>query len=226
MNQTVTALVPMRHGSERVPGKNYRSFAGRPLYHHVVRMLLACPLIGRVVIDTDSHFIMEDAAANFPEVLLMERAAHLRDGDTPMNEVLLHDVKLLPGEWFLQTHCTNPLLKSETIGAALERFFAALPEFDSLFTVTAVRSRFWDLRGRPLNHNPMRLMRTQDLEPIFEENSNLYLFSRELLIKHGNRIGEKPLMFEIDRLEAVDIDEELDFTFAEFLFRERERVVL
>ena len=225
MNQTVTALVPMRNDSERVPGKNYRSFAGRPLYHHVILTLLACPQVDQVVIDTDSPFIMRDAAENFPAVRLIERPSHLRSGDTPMNEVLLHDVAQLQSSWYLQTHCTNPLLKAETVGAALGRFFGSLPVYDSLFSVTGVRSRFWDAEGRPINHDPMRLMRTQDLAPVFEENSNLYLFSGENLEKRRNRIGQNPLMFEIDRLEAADIDEELDFLFAEFLYRERAKVV-
>lgn len=224
MRQTVAALVPMRHHSERVPGKNYRDFAGKPLYHRVIATLLDCPLIDKVVIDTDSGLIMDDAARHFPQVVLIERPFQLRSGETSMNEVLLHDVTRVQADWYLQTHSTNPLLRPETVTEALQRLFGALPEYDSLFSVTRIQSRFWDGQGMPLNHDPMVLLQTQDLPPIYEENSNLYLFSRQSLEMRENRIGERPLMFEMDRAEAVDIDEEIDFLWAEFLYRDREKM--
>jgi len=224
MSQTVAALVPMRHQSERVPGKNYRDFAGKPLYHRIIETLFACPLITEVVIDTDSGLILEDAARHFPQIKLIERPHHLRSGETSMNEVLLHDVSLVRADWYLQTHSTNPLLRAETVNLALRRLFDHLPEYDSLFSVTRVQSRFWDAQGAPVNHDPVLLLRTQDLPPIYEENSNLYIFTGETLEKKRNRIGERPLMFEMDRFEAVDIDDEVDFLWAEFLFRESERV--
>ncbi|WP_026840440.1 acylneuraminate cytidylyltransferase family protein [Citrifermentans bremense] len=221
MSQKVTALLPMRQGSERVPGKNYRSFAGRPLYHHVVETLLAAPLVSEIVIDTDSSFILGDAAQSFPQVRLIERPVHLRGGEVSMNDVLVNTVGQLQAQWYLQTHSTNPLLTAETVNRALNSFFDLLPEYDSLFSVTAIHSRFWDAQGRPVNHDPKKLLRTQDLTPIFEENSNLYLFSADSLKRCGNRIGSRPLMFEIDRLEATDIDTDIDFQVAEILYQRR-----
>lgn len=215
----IVALVPMKQDSERVPGKNYRPFNGRPLYHHIISTLLACPMLSEIVVDTDSPIIAEDAAKHFPEVRIVDRPAHLRAGDTPMNEILLHDVTLSDADWFLQTHCTNPLLRQETVTTAIKDFLQKLPEYDSLFSVTRVHSRFWDATGAPINHNPDLLLRTQDLPPIFEENSNIYLFSRATLEERGNRLGYRPLMFEMPRFEALDIDEELDFLFAEFMQR-------
>lgn len=214
----IAAFVPMRHDSERVPGKNYRPFAGRPLYHRIITTLLACPLISEVMIDTDSPFILKDAAKNFPMVRLVERPESLRGGDVPMNTILLHDVRQIEADWYLQTHSTNPLLQPSTVTSAIERFIGSLASYDSLFSVTRVQSRFWDANGRPVNHNPSELIRTQDLPPIFEENSNIYIFNRENLEHKGHRIGARPLMFEMDRIEAVDIDEEHDFTLAETLY--------
>ena len=78
-----------------------------------------------------------------------------------------------------------------------------------------------DADGRPVNHKWGELLRTQDLKPIYEENSNLYIFRAETLERLNNRIGEQPLMFEIAREEAWDIDEELDFKIAEFLHLQR-----
>jgi CMP-N-acetylneuraminic acid synthetase len=221
----IAALVPMRHNSERVPGKNYRDFAGVPLYHRIVESLLSCPLIDVIVIDTDSPIIHEDAARNFPQVKLLQRPEHLKAGTIPMNDVLLHDISQVEADYYLQTHSTNPLLLPETIDTALKQFLANYPLYDSLFAVTRLQTRLWDGLARAVNHNPAILLRTQDLPPIYEENSCLYLFTREILESKHNRIGNRPLMFEIDRLEAVDIDEELDFRMAEFLYQEREKMI-
>jgi len=219
----IIALLPLRHHSERVPGKNYRAFAGVPLYQHILRTLLSCKSIVQVVIDTDSPIISKEVARIFPEVRLIERPQHLRDGKTPTNDILLHDISLLDGEFFLQTHCTNPLLRTETVTRAIDTFFSNYPTFDSLFSVTRLQTRLWDQKGRPLNHEPDLLLRTQDLPPVYEENSNLYIFNRHTLEKRRNRLGDRPLMFEIDRREAWDIDEELDFIVAEFLYLQREK---
>jgi len=216
----VVALVPMRHFSERVPEKNYRSFAGKPLYQHIINSLSECPLVSMIVIDTDSSFIRDDVKKHFPKVKLIDRPEHLRAGTIPMNDVLLHDVAQIDAEFFLQTHGTNPLLKTETITRAIRRFFENYPHCDSLFSVTRLQVRLWDSLNRAINHDPAILARTQDLDPIYEENSCLYLFSRQGLQSARNRIGSKPLMFEIDRLEARDIDEELDFKLAEILYQE------
>lgn len=217
----VVALVPMRHHSERVPGKNYRLLAGRPLYHHIVQQLLACPYIAQVVIDTDSAWIAEDADRHFPAVKIMERPEHLRAGTTPMNDVLLHAVEQVTADLFLQTHSTNPLLTTETISRAITSLLDEYPAYDSLFSVTRIQTRLWDALARPVNHNPSVLLRTQDLPPMYEENSCLYLFTAETLREQHNRIGRRPLLFEIERAEAWDIDDELDFRLAEYLYLER-----
>jgi CMP-N-acetylneuraminic acid synthetase len=214
----IAALVPMRHTSERVPGKNYRRFGGKPLFYHILNRLVSCGLVDRVVVDTDSPVIMNDVKQNFPGVALIERAEHLRAGTVPMNEVLAWDIAHVEADVYLQTHSTNPLLKAETIRRAIEHFQAHQPTYDSLFSVTRLQVRLWGSQARPINHNLAVLLRTQDLPPVFEENSNLYIFTRDSFEKAGNRIGERPLMFEIDRLEAVDIDEEIDFQIAEFLY--------
>ena len=160
----------MRHSSERVPGKNYRDFAGKPLYHRVVESLLACEQITEVVIDTNSPIILEDAAKHFPNVTLLERPVHLRAGEIPMNDVLLNSISQLEADFFLQTHSTNPLLSADSVQRGVETFLQNYPIYDSLFTVTRLQTRLWDPLGRAVNHNPNILLRTQDLPPIYEEN--------------------------------------------------------
>jgi CMP-N-acetylneuraminic acid synthetase len=219
--EKVAALVPMRHHSQRVPGKNYRPLAGRPLYHHILETLQICPEVDTIVVDTDSPIIMDGLAEFFPEVVVLERPEHLRADDVPMNEVLLHDTAAVPGDLYLQTHSTNPLLKAETISKAIRTLRDAYPTFDSLFSATRWQTRFWDQLSRPLNHNPNILLQTQDLPPVYEENSSIYLFTRRHLVERSNRLGERPYLFEMDRAEAFDIDEELDFLLADLLLTHR-----
>ena len=220
LSNSIVAFVPMRHSSERVPGKNYRLFAGRPLYHHIVQTLLDCPQINLVCIDTDSPTIIEDTAAHFPQVKVLLRPEHLRDGATPMNDVLLNSVAQVQADFYLQTHSTNPLLRAETVSRAIDQFLSQ-SEHDSLFGVTRLQTRFYDAKGKPMNHDPEILLRTQDLPPVYEENSNLYIFTESILKARQNRIGYNPMMFEIDREEAWDIDEDIDFRVAEFLYQQR-----
>lgn len=221
MNKKIVALVPMRHNSERVPGKNYRDFAGKPLYHRVVNALSACDAVAEVVIDTDSPTIIEDAARHFPKVKVLERPEHLRAGEIPMNDVLLHSIGQLEADFFLQTHSTNPLLSPESVRRGVDLFLQNYPIYDSLFSVTRLQTRLWDSLSRAVNHNPNILLRTQDLPPIYEENSCLYIFSEDILRRKHNRIGDRPYMLEIPAEEAQDIDVELDFRVAEFLYREK-----
>lgn len=216
----VVAIVPMRHASERVPGKNYRLLAGRPLYHHIVSTLLAVNQIEEVVIDTDSDLIRQDAMRAFPDVKVIDRPEHLRAGTVPMNDVLLHDVGQIDADLYLQTHSTNPLLKGERVAAAIERI-SSDEGHDSLFGVTRLQTRLWTADNRPLNHDPRVLIRTQDLPPVYEENSCLYLFTGEVIQRYGSRIGERPLLFEIPRDEAWDIDEEVDFQLVEAMVARR-----
>ena len=217
----LVALMPMRHNSERVPGKNYRPFGdGRPLFHHMVDVMRQCSAIEKIVIDTDSPTIKEQCADKYPDVIVLDRPPHLRDGATPMNDVLLRDIGEVESRFYMQTHSTNPLLRPETLNRAVDAFFDNYPIFDSLFSVTRQQTRYWDSLARAVNHNPNILLRTQDLPPIYEENSCIYIFERDTLRRKHNRIGDRPQLFEIERLEAADIDEEIDFMLADLIYKQ------
>jgi len=215
----LAALVPMRHHSQRVPGKNYRPLAGKPLFHHIVETLLAVPEINEVVVDTDSEPVMDGLRKHFPQVKIINRPGHLRADDVPMNDILIHDTEQFPADFYLQTHSTNPLLKPETVSRAINLFLADYPNRDSLFSVTRWQTRLYDQDGNAINHNPGELIQTQDLPPVYEENSCIYIFNRQNLIAKRHRISDRPLMFEIAADEAWDIDEELDFEICEFLLK-------
>ena len=213
------ALVPMRHHSQRVPGKNYRPLVGRPLFHHIIETLLAVPEINEVVVDTDSEPVMDGMRINFPHVKIIDRPQHLRANDIPMNNILIHDTDIYLADLYVQTHSTNPLLKPETVSRAINLFLVDYPSHDSLFSVTRLQTRLYDQNGHAINHNPRELIQTQDLPPVYEENSCLYIFNRANLIAKQHRISDRPLMFEIPADEAWDIDDELDFEICQFLLK-------
>jgi CMP-N-acetylneuraminic acid synthetase len=221
---TLVALVPMRHHSQRVPGKNYRMLAGKPLFHHIIETLLTVPEISEVVVDTDSETIMDGLHQHFPQVTVIDRPEELRADDVPMNDILIHDTAQVQADFYLQTHSTNPLLKPQTVSRAIQSLLTNYPNHDSLFSVTRLQTRLYFQDGRAINHDPTVLIQTQNLPPVYEENSCLYIFTRENLMKRRHRIGEKPIMFEIDAEEAWDIDEELDFAITDFLLRRKNQI--
>jgi CMP-N-acetylneuraminic acid synthetase len=220
----LVALIPMRHHSQRVPGKNYRLLGGKPLFHHVVETLLAVPEIRQIVVDTDSNPVMDGLRQHFPQVTIINRPEPLRADDVSMNDILIHDTGQVQADFYLQTHSTNPLLKPETVSSAIQSLITNYPRYDSLFSVTRLQTRLYDQHGHAINHDPTILIQTQDLPPVYEENSCLYIFTRENLMKRQHRIGEKPLLFEIDADEAWDIDEELDFAITDFLLRRKNQI--
>ena len=218
---SLVALVPMRHHSQRVPGKNYRPLAGKPLYQHIIETLLAVPEIDQVVVDTDSEPVADGLRQHYPGVRIIDRPENLRADEVPMNDILLYDTKRVQADFYLQTHSTNPLLRPETISRAVKTFLAEYPKKDSLFSVTRWQTRLYDQHGTAINHNPSVLIQTQDLPPVYEENSCLYLFTRQNLVERHHRIGTNPILFEIDPAEAWDIDEELDFAITDFLMQRK-----
>ena len=216
----ITALMPMKGVSERVPNKNMRAFSGAPLYTVVLNQLQLSHFVDTICVNTDSEIITNDIRSRFPDVRVHPRPTELLGHDTPMNLIIQNDIHQLEGEWFLQTHSTNPLLTSDTIDRALESFFRQeIGLYDSMFSVTRVQTRLYWEDGSAVNHDPKVLLKTQDLPIIYEENSCFYLFSRSSFEAAGNkRIGLKPYMYEISKLEAVDIDEPDDFRLAEFMY--------
>lgn len=219
----ITALLPMKGNSERVPNKNMKSFGGEPLYHAIFKTLAASKFIDYVVINTDSDVIAKDATEAFGEkVKIIDRPEGIQGDFVSMNDIIKYDLSQLPGTHFIQTHSTNPLLLTDTLDEGIQFYFDSIgPDCDSVFSVTRLQARLYDKEAKPINHDPNELRRTQDLEPLFEENSNFYIFSRESFKKaNDKRIGLRPKLFEVNKLEAVDIDEPEDFVLAELLYND------
>ena len=214
---TVAAFVPLKGHSARIPGKNLRQFGGRPLFHTIVTTLQTAELVDSVYIDTDSDEIAE-SAASLPEVSVIRRKPELIGDEVSVN-LLIEDFLLEHEgvEHFIQTHSTNPLLSAKTIDAAIDRYMSD-DAATSVFSVTRIQARVYDANLGAINHDPSELIPTQDLDPVFLENSNFYICGREAFFENRARISSLPAIYEMDPFEAVDIDEEKDFELAEALY--------
>lgn len=220
--RSLVALLPMKANSVRVPSKNFRPLAGKPLFRWILDTLLAMPEIDAVVINTDARQILADNGLVDGEggrVIIRDRKPEICGDLVSMNLVLADDVRNISADAFLMTHTTNPLLSAATMSAAVAAYRAGVEDgtADSLFTVNKHQTRFYRADASPVNHDPQNLIPTQDLEPWFEENSNAYIFSGESFLGTNARIGSRPIMFETPKLESVDIDGPEDWALAEAL---------
>ncbi|NPD15520.1 acylneuraminate cytidylyltransferase family protein [Xinfangfangia sp. D13-10-4-6] len=210
----------MKANSQRVKGKNFRKLHGKPLFSWILDSLLVIPEIDEVVINTDARGILaENGLVESDRVRIRDRKPELCGDTVSMNLILADDIAAVPAATYLMTHTTNPMLSSETIYAALSAYKAgaAAGTADSLFTVNKIQTRFYRGDGSAVNHDPDNLIQTQDLEPWYEENSNLYIFSQASFAASNARIGKKPILHVMDKMEAVDIDTPEDWLMAEAL---------
>ena len=214
------ALLPMKAHSARVSGKNFRPFAGKPLFRWILDSLLEVESIEKVIINTDARDILaQNGLVDSPRVLIRDRRPEICGDFVSMNLVIADDLENIAADTYLMTHTTNPLLTPATMREALAAFDKAriAGKADSLFSVNKFQTRFYREDSSPVNHDPKNLIRTQDLEPWFEENSNLYIFSRESFAKTEARIGERPILFETPRRESADIDDQEGWDISETL---------
>lgn len=211
------ALLPMKANSQRVKGKNFREFLGKPLFRWILDTLLSVKEIDKVVINTDARAVLaQNGLTDSDRVLIRDRRPEICGDDVSMNLVLADDIASMPADLYVMTHTTNPLLGARTIQDAINFFAEARGrrEADSLFTVDRIQNRFYRADCSAINHDPGRLIPTQDLEPWFQENSNLYMFTSDSFRVSGARIGKRPVMYETPRLESLDIDTPDDWDLA------------
>ena len=215
-NKKIVALLPMKANSERVKGKNFKIFNGKPLFRWTLDTLLAIKEIDEVIINTDAReTLAENGLAETDRIIIRDRNPEICGDMVSMNLIIEDDVNNVDADIYLMTHTTNPLMTSKTVRGALDSFQERKNNgsADSLFTVDKIQTRFYREDCSAVNHDPNNLLRTQDLEPWFEENSNLYIFTKEAFAKTNARIGAKPMMFETPKFESIDIDTPDDWDF-------------
>lgn len=197
------AILPLRKNSQRLRNKNIKKINGKPLYKFILEKLLKLKLIDKVIITTDYKL-----KVFHKKLIIIERPKNLRN-NCSMNLVIKDVLDKVNGDDFIQLHATSPLLKSKTIKEAIKYYRKY--RFDSLFSVTKIQKRFWNNKNKPLNHKINNSPTTQSLKVLYEENSGFYIFNRKTFLKRNNRIGVKLKLFEINKQEAFDIDDNDDF---------------
>lgn len=213
----IVALLPMKANSVRVKGKNFRDFCGKPLFRWILDTLLSMDEISRIIINTDARQILyENGLVDTDRIIIRDRRPDICGDHISMNLVIADDLSSCPADLYLMTHTTNPLMSASTVRLAINAFIEAqsLKKADSLFTVDKVQTRLYRQDCSPVNHDPENLIPTQNLEPWYEENSNLYIFTAESFNKTRARIGENPMMYESPAFESIDIDTHSDWDFA------------
>lgn len=221
MNEKVVALLPMKAHSERVSGKNFRLLGGKPLFRWILDELLDVSDIDSIVINTDARDILAANGLNETDrIIIRDRREELCGDFVSMNLILRDDIDAVPAATYIMTHTTNPLIKAKTIKDGLDNFLAS-QENDSLFSVNKIQTRFYRDDGSAVNHDPEILIRTQDLEPWYEENSCLYYFTRDSFLRTNARIGVTPALMVTPPLESLDIDEPHDWELVEALAERR-----
>jgi CMP-N-acetylneuraminic acid synthetase len=216
-SRKVAALVPIKTHSERVKEKNFREFCGKPLYHHVLTALERTAAVDIIIVNTDSDRIAAEVQKLFGKGIVHIRPERLRGDFVSTNTIFAYDIEQSHADIYLQTHATNPLIKPETFARALKTFVEGEDDHDSLFSVNAYQSRFYDSELKPINHDPNNLIRTQDLPPVYEENSCIYVFTPESFRKTQARIGTHPILFPTPLIESIDIDDLISWRIAELL---------
>jgi CMP-N-acetylneuraminic acid synthetase len=226
MSLSLVGLLPMKGHSERVPNKNFRHFVEKPLFRWILDTLIELDELELIVINTDTPKIVASyGVTNSAKILIRKRNPEIIGDFVSMNRIIEDDINVVEADTYLMTHATNPLLTKQTIQSALTTFRADRDSgtCDSLFSVNSHQTRFYNKLGEALNHDPNNLVRTQDLEPWFEENSNLYLFTRRSFEQTRARIGRFPRLFETPRLESIDIDDMDGWVMAEAIAQHAKR---
>ena len=217
----IKALFFMKANSERIPSKNMRLLCGRPLFHWILDALNESGVIDEIIINTDSEEIANNAKKYFNVTIHMRPDYLLNINSNEAFQIMEYDLKHVEGEYFIQTHSTTPLIRPITIKKAIETYFENIKNNDSLFSVTPWQKRIYDNKGAGLNHDPAKLIKTQNLHPVYEEHSCIYIFSRESFLRNKSRLGKTPYMYFMDKYESVDIDENYEFILAETIMRKR-----
>lgn len=216
----IIALLPMKANSERVKGKNFKKFGDKPLFKWTLDTLLSVKEINMIVINTDAKNILyENGLVKDSRILIRDRDPKICGDLVSMNTIINDDLENIDADIFLMTHTTNPFLSKKSIESSIDLFKKSLIEKtgDSLFTVNKIQERFYNDKVEPLNHDPNNLVRTQDLEPWFKENSNLYLFTKNSFQTTKARIGKRPIILETPLFESTDIDTPDDWSLAEVM---------
>ena len=214
----IKALIAARSGSVRVKNKNIRPFAGSTLLEVKIEQLKRLNIFDDIVVNSNDDEILEIAQKH-------GASSVRRDPYYASNTVSMSDVYKNMAEnmgkcdVIAYINCTNPLIKDQTIVNLVNFYKAHCNEFDYVNSAHHIKE-FMFLDNKPINYDLKHQPRSQDLPNILALNFAVSVISKEKMIECKNVVGEKPFIYPIDEVEATDIDNQIDFDFAEFLFKQ------
>ncbi len=210
------ALIMARGGSKRVKNKNTKPFANSSLLEVKISQLKQIKNLDGIVVNSDDEKILSIASSMGCEVI--KRADYYCTDNIQPNELYMHLAETFPADIVVITNTTSPLVSNETIYNAIEKFKLVKDEYDSLNTGHLVKDFLW-LNGKPLNYDENNKPRSQDLPDIINLNAAINITTRDKMIENRNYVGKHPYIYLIDEVEGIDVDYEIDFEFAEFMYK-------
>lgn len=213
----IVSFIPIKLNNQRLPGKNTMLLEGRPMCDYLFETISEIEVI-------DEKYVYCSDEAIQPYIMpyekkglrLLKRDKYLDGFQVKGLEIIDKFIKDVDADIYVLTHVTQPFTKASSIAKALEKVISG--EYDSAFSAVALQDYMW-MNGKPFNYDMKNIVRTQDLEPIYMETGAFFIFKKEVFTELGQRIGNKPYIYEIDQFEAVDIDVAEDFEFAKVVAR-------
>lgn len=212
----IVALIAVRGGSKRIKNKNIKQFANSNLLS--IKLKQAQRLGLKTYVSSDCDDMLSIAEKN--GAIALKRDPYFASDHVPMREVYRHLAEVVHHEHILYLHVTSPLLKDETLENAIDLYSHLSKEYDSLASVHEVKEYMW-INGKPLNYDPTNHPRSQDLPNIYALNFAFNIIPRNLMIERRNILGNYFYPYFLDEIESIDVDTELDFAFAEFIYENK-----
>lgn len=212
----IKALVAVRSGSQRVHNKNIRPFAGSTLLDLKLEQLKRIKNLDGIVVNSNDKEMLDIALSHGCEAV--KRDEYFASNSVSMSEVYRNMAENFNADIVAYINVTNPLIKDDTIYNAIEKFKKNVDMYDSLNSAHLVKE-FMFQNNLPINYDLRHQPRSQDLPDIYALNFAISIISRKNMIQGMNVVGFKPYIYGIDEVEATDIDNQIDFDFAEFLYK-------
>ena len=207
------AFVPIKLNNERLPGKNIKPFTnGKPLVHYIFQTLMSVKEIDEIYVYCSSEEIVKYVPSG---VIFLKRDPYLDLSTTSFNEVLTTFAEKVDADVYILTHATAPFISAESFKKGIQAVKSG--NYDSALSVEKMQEFMWK-NNKPFNYDPVRIPRTQDLEPFFIETCGMYIYRKAVISDKHRRIGDNPYLVEVDKVEATDINNPEDFLLADAIF--------
>lgn len=216
MMHSITAVIPVRAGSKRLPHKNILPFGESNLLVHKIRQLKLVKGIDNIVVASDSQEMLDMALAE--NVKIYKRPEIYCDDTTSPFVNIAENVR---GDSILWAVCVCPLLLPQSYQKAIELYQSEIVEkqnYDSLMSVRLFKEYLWNDKG-PVNYGlGKQHVISQKLPNYYVVTNGIYIYEREGMRKNNYFLGSNPMKFIVSKTEAIDIDDADDYEMARGLY--------